>query len=334
MSISQRTKLIFFASVLCVVLGTTGIFLLRDSAPESASVVAVESIPDDEPTDRSLSIDGKEKRHLLVKEVHGAAERKQPGSMRWLQVQAGDELFADDQLRTNTNAAVRLAVDEHSRFELAGRSELSVRELTETVHKLELALGQISVDYDESHERLLKIVASDNENAVAETRSAQFVVQRVGDEVTVATHMGRVKLTAKKETVNVEAGSYSRVRGGSAPIKPEPIPMEVLLKVAAPKRAASGTRSAVISGKTDVGAAVFLNNAPTPVDEKGGFRASVPLHPGRTQVNVVSRTAWGKAEEKLSVQVVPNSGEVTDATVKWGKSASSKKKRKTKKGTN
>ena len=329
MSMSRRVKIITGAAALFATILVVGISMRRCSSFEPP----VEAVP----AEGSILPETVERRteqiHLLVADVRGTAERKRPGRELWDRVKSGDELFADDRLRTGVEAAVRLSIDERSRFELEGRSELSVRELTETVHGLELALGQISVDYDDSPKRLLKIVVSDSDDAVAETRAARFVVHRVGDEVTVATHMGKVKLTAKKESVEVNAGKFSQIRNGNVPIKPEPIPMDVLLKVAAPKRVAPGERSAVVAGKTDVGAAVFLNDAPATVDKSGRFRAAVPIHPGRTQVNVVSRTAWGKAEESLCVTLVPDDGKVKDATVRWGKSGPAKKKRKKKKGT-
>lgn len=320
--ISKRKVQIIAAVVLLFVLSACVLWCLfaASSKPEAGTGLAIPAVRSDAPVFP--------RPHLLVTSVNGKAESLRTGSLIWESVSAGDELFADDRLRTEKNATVRLAVDDKSRFELEGRSELNVEELTATIHQIELALGQISVDYDTSENRILKITASDELDAVAETTAAQFVVQRVGGEVTVATQMGRVKLTAKAESVTVGPQSFSRVSKGSAPMKPEPIPMEVLLKVANPKKGLERDRSTIISGRTNVGAMVLVNDEAADVDETGRFRVAVPLRPGLRQVNVVSNTAWGSAEKQVQVFTVPDDGEVTDAKVKWGTSAGSKTKKK------
>ncbi len=268
------------------------------------------------------------KTHLRVTSVNGKAECLHAGTAVWTTVSEGDELFSDDRLRTEKDAAVQLSVNDKSHFELAGRSELNVRELTETVHQIELALGRINVDYDFYEDRILKITASDELDAVAETQAAKFVVQRVGDAVTVATQMGKVKLTAKAETVTLGPNSFSRVTKGNAPEKPEPIPLEVLLKIANPKKGPDKDRTTIISGHTDVGALVLVEDEVVDVDDTGRFRAAVPRRQGVQQVDIVSSTAWGSAEKRISVYSVPDDGEVTDAKVKWGTSAGEKKTKK------
>lgn len=265
--------------------------------------------------------------HLTVTDVQGRAERRGQGGSEWIAVKALDELFADDKLRTDKDAAVRLSINDKSRFELAGRSELSVRALTETVHKIELALGRLSVDYEASQNRMLKIVASDDaQGAVAETSAARFVVQRVNGEVTVAAKMGKVKLTAKAASVIVGPQSFSRVKEGRAPEKPEPIPISVLLKVAKPKR--HGGKSTVISGKTNIGAMVYVDDEQADVDESGAFRVTIPLLPEQKRVEVVSQTVWGAAKKQVPILKPSAGAAVTGAKVKWGKARSFKKKKK------
>ncbi len=263
---------------------------------------------------------------LVVTQVKGTAERLSQGSAQWVSVRAGDELAADEKLRTGKDAAVRLAVDEKSHFELAGRSELSVKELTETVHQIDLVLGKIDVDYEISDNRILKIVALDEGDAVAETNAARFVVQNVDGEVTVAAKMGKVKLTAKAETVVLGPDMFSRVSRGEAPRKPEPIPVEVLLKVANPKRNSDLEKSTMISGKTDIGAMLEIDDEPVSVDKTGRFKTAIPLVPGRNRVEVVSTTAWGRAERHVPIINTTDSAEITDAKVKWGKADGVKKK--------
>jgi hypothetical protein len=265
--------------------------------------------------------------HLTVAEMNGSAERRAVGSSMWTPVHSGDKLAADESLRTAKDATVRLEVDENSRIELAGRSELGVKELTETVHQIDLVLGKIDIDYDESENRLLKITASDDGDAVAETNRAKFVVQNVDGELTVAAKMGKVKLTARAETVVVEPETFSRVSKGNAPMKPEPIPLDVLLKVANPTRITNREKATVISGKTNVGAMLEVNDVPAEVDESGRFRVTVPLSLGQNEVDVVSTTAWGSAKKRLPIINVSTSAEITDAKVKWGPAQKGKKKK-------
>ncbi len=267
--------------------------------------------------------------NLVVQSVTGSAERTAGQNQKWVPVEAGNKLLAHERIRTEVNASVKLAVDDHSKIELAGRSELSVRDITDTVHQIHLALGQVSVDYGKEKDRVLKIT-SDKNKAVAETREGKFVIQNADGHVSVATTNGEVALSAEDKTVVVGANSVSDVAPGEAPAAPTPIPLKVMLRVANPQKLMEQERVTTIAGKTNVGARVHVNNRPAPVDNSGRFRVAVPLHAGRNNLEVTSTTAWGSAEKQLDPIVVAKAEEegaapIDSAKVLWGKSGLKKK---------
>jgi hypothetical protein len=107
-----------------------------------------------------------------------------------------------------------------------------------------------------------------------------------------------------------------------------------MLRVANPKKLLDQESVATISGRTDVGARVEVNDMAAPVDPEGRFSIRIPLHPGKNPVAVVSTTAWGNAEKQLPPIMVarvnqePNTATVDSAEVRWGKRKSKKKQGK------
>lgn len=268
--------------------------------------------------------------NLVVQSVTGTAERTAGQSQKWVPVEAGNKLLAHERIRTEENASVKLAVDDSSKIELAGRSELSVREITDTVHQIHLALGQVSVDYGKEKNRVLRITSEKNQ-AVAETREGKFVIQNADGHVSVATTNGEVALSAKDKTVIVGENSVSDVVPGQAPAAPTPIPLKVMLRVANPQKLKEQERMTTIAGKTNVGARVHVNNRSAPVDENGRFRVAIPLHVGRNNLEVTSTTTWGSAQKQLDPIVVAKTEEegtapVDSAKVLWGKPGRNKGK--------
>ncbi|WNG48027.1 FecR domain-containing protein [Archangium minus] len=224
----------------------------------------------------------------LVEWTHGA---------QWKALSVGDELAPDDSVRTSPGARVDLWVgDEASRLSISERSEVQVGEVTSSVHSIRLARGRVDVDYRGKEGRVLR-VQSEN-GTVAETREARFTMLRHGAVVAVAMRGGSVNLSSAGVTVQVGAGQQSVVFDGAKPLAPEPIPLEVLLKVAA-KASANEALCVSLTGKVRVGTEVFVEGEPTEVAQDGSFRKDVPRLEGLSQVKVVAREPSGEISEMM-----------------------------------
>jgi len=230
-----------------------------------------------------------------VVEVVGSVERTHEG--KWEALRVGHELAPDDSVRTGPGARVDLKVgDEASRLSIPERSEVRVGEVTRAVHTIELQRGRIDVDYARREDRVLR-VHSEN-GTVAETRAARFTMLRNGAMVAVATRGGSVNLSSAGVTVQVGAGQQSVVIDGAKPLDAEPIPLEVLLKVAS-TASAQDTLCVSLSGKVRVGTEVFVEGEPAQVSSDGSFRADVPRREGLGQVKVVAREPGGEIQEVM-----------------------------------
>ncbi|MGZ3460008.1 MAG: FecR domain-containing protein [Archangium sp.] len=230
-----------------------------------------------------------------VVEVEGTVEWGH--GEKWRALHVGDALAPDDSVRTGSGARVDLRVgDEASRLSIPERSEVRVGEVTRAVHTILLERGRIDVDYRGREERVLRVRSESG--TVAETRAGRFTMLRNGPMVAVATRGGSVSLSSAGVTVQVGAGQQSVVFDSAKPLAAEPIPLEVLLKVAA-KASADDSLCLSLSGKVRAGTEVFVEGEPAEVAPDGSFRADVPRHEGVSQVKVVAREPGGETRESL-----------------------------------
>jgi hypothetical protein len=231
----------------------------------------------------------------IVIAVVGMVERTEGED--WVEVRVGDVLGMDDSIRTGVGSRADLQVgDEASRLSILERSEVRMGEVTRAAHAFWLARGRINVDYRGQGERVLRVQGG--EGAVAETREARFTMLRSGAMVAVATHVGSVRLSSAGGMVEIGAGHQSVVFDGALPLAAEPIPLEVLLKVAAQASA----REAVcvsLSGQVRPGTEVFVEDEPAEVSQDGRFSMEVPLRKGRSEVKVLAREPGGATRETL-----------------------------------
>lgn len=232
----------------------------------------------------------------------------------WKALREGDELSPDDSVRTGPGARVDLRVgDETSRLSIPERSEVHVGEVTRAVHNIRLERGRIDVDYRGRQDRVLRV--SSESGTVAETREARFTMLRNGAMVAVATRGGSVTLSSAGGSVDVGAGQQSVVFDGARPLAAEPIPLEVLLKVAA-KASASESLCLSLSGKVRVGTEVFVEGEPALVSRDGSFRADVPRREGLSQVKVVAREPGGEMRQMM-LACRPRGGPLRTESVKF-----------------
>ena len=176
----------------------------------------------------------------------------------------GQRLRADDSVRTGRDGRTDLQVGARSRLTVAEASQLTVREITEKVHRFKLTRGRIAVDYQADGARLLRIESADGA-AVAETQGARFGVLSTGTAVAIATATGAVNLTSQQKTVEVGAGTQAVAVAGKPPSSAEPIPAKLLLKVAdaAPAQDHQGEKlCAEVEGTAPSGSEVLVDGAP------------------------------------------------------------------------
>jgi hypothetical protein len=249
-----------------------------------------------------------------VVSVRGEVERGKAGGA-WSSVQVGQSVQADDLLRTGAHGATDLSIDGRSRVSLAESSEVSIRELTDSVHRFRLTRGQMTAEYEASGERVLK-VENESGDAVAETKSARFSVLSTGSGIAVATAAGGVDLSAQKRTVRIFAGQQAFAARGVVPMQPTPVPTAVLLKVGNALASESETLCAEIEGTASAGSEVKVDGQPIAVDSWGSFHQVVPRAPGKSGVRVDIRDPSGRAKTQF-VPCSPTPARIDDMAIRW-----------------
>ncbi|QRN93420.1 FecR domain-containing protein [Archangium violaceum] len=227
--------------------------------------------------------------------VEGVVERTQGEG--WVELRVGDALEPDDSVRTGPGARADLRMgDEASRLTLQEQSEVRMGVMSRTSHALRLERGLIDVDYRGQGDRVLHVQVESG--TVAEAREARFTLLRRGTVVAVSTRGGMVNLSSAGATVQVGAGHRSVVLDGGKPLAAEPIPLDVLLEVAA-KASAGKSLCLSLKGKVRVGTEVLVEGEPAEVSVDGSFQANVPRREGRSQVRVLAKEPGGATREML-----------------------------------
>jgi len=206
----------------------------------------------------------------------------------------GQRLRAEDSVRTGRGGRTDLMVGARNRLTVAEGTQLTIREVTEKLHRFKLTRGRIAVDYQADGARLLRIESADG-SAVAETQEARFGVLSTGTAVAIATETGAVNLTSERKTVEVGAGRQAIAVAGRPPSSAEPIPAKLLLKVATAKVANDREGlCAEVEGTAPPGAEVLVDGAPAAVAEDGRFRVRVPSAPEKASAHLAIRDASGR----------------------------------------
>jgi len=250
----------------------------------------------------------------MVLSVRGEVERGKTGGA-WSAVQPGQKVQPDELLRTGAHGATDLTIDGKSRVSLAESSEVSIRELTGTVHRFRLTRGRMSADYDADGERVMR-VENEAGDAVAEAKSARFSVLSTGSGIAVATASGGVDLTARKLTVRVGAGQQSFAPRGDAPSAPTTVPTAVLLKVGNSLAGESETLCAEVDGMASPGSEVTVDGTPIAVAPDGSFHQVVPRRSGEHSVRVDIRDPSGR-EKTGTVPCSPTPARIKDMAIRW-----------------
>lgn len=250
---------------------------------------------------------------LTALSVSSPAERGRHGG-DWTPLQTGSELRADEEIRTGPGGGAELSAGERARIKIAERTQLSVRELREDLHRYRLARGRVLVDYEADGERAVRIEGEGG--TAAEARRARFAVASDGLVFAVATETGRVDLSAAGASMTVEAGRQAAARGGGPPSVGRPVPTEVLLAVAAAGRAGPGARCLDTTGRADPDAFVTIDGVQVPVDGRGRFPIRVD-RVGGDPVEIVATLPDGRTATRSVPCARPDEARVRDIEVRW-----------------
>ncbi len=267
---------------------------------------------------------------VQVTSISGRVERQAPGET-WRPARVGDRLSRAESVRTGPDAAARLSVGTGSRLEVAGSSELSVREITEATHRFRLKEGRLSVDYRDDGKRVIQIEGRDG-TAKVRARAGRFGVVATKRSLAVAARQGEVSISSAGKAVKVRAGERSVALSGQAPSDPLAIPKDVLLSIAGMGRRHRVKQPSVkLSGRTQPGNRLLVGDQAIAPDKRGRFSAKIVLAAGATRVRVVAESPEGKRREGELTYVYrpaptgprpkkpPPRGKITDINIRWGK---------------
>lgn len=249
----------------------------------------------------------------IVEAVTGQVQRS-TSQGDWAALVAGEHLRADDSLRTGKGARTDLRIGDRARLTLTESSQLTIREITDKVHRFQLARGRVKADYKPDAQRVLRIEGS---GGVVESRGARFSMLSTGTAVAIATDAGAVTLLAQNGSVEVREGQQAVAVEGRPPSATEPIPASVLLKVANAAAATDGL-CATVEGVAPAGAEVTVDGAVAAVAPDGRFRVAVPHATDRREVLVALRDAAGR-EETRKVRCVDPPPRIRDFAIHWRK---------------
>jgi len=213
----------------------------------------------------------------------------------WRVASPGQVLTLDDAVRTTDNGSAVLTVGDAS-VELGAGSEVSIRELTAELAKLQLEHGRLAADMPDDAMTLK--VQSAGSSAVAEGKGGKFAVFNDGRGlVAVAPTAGEVKLSSKGGDMLLAAGERASVVDDGAPRK-DAIPRAVLLKVSWPQGKLPRPREVVVRGKVETSTTVTINGTAVAVARDGGFKTTVRVSRGRNPVSVVAVSLKKKTANK------------------------------------
>lgn len=290
------------AAALCAVLAAAGwVFArtvyrappdLRGAMPKSASGAVDEAI---------------------VEAVSGPVQRSTSAG-DWAALAAGEHLRADESLRTGHGARTDLRIGDRARLTVTESSQLTIREISASLHRFQLTRGRVKADYQPDAKRVLRIESA---GGVVESRGARFSVLSTGTTVAIATDTGAVTLRAPEGTVEVREGQQAVATPGRPPSASEPIPASVLLKVANAAAATDGI-CATVEGVAPPGAEVTVDGRAAALEPDGRFRVPVQRAADGREVLVALRDAAGR-EETRKVRCVDPPARIRDFAIHWRK---------------
>jgi len=242
--------------------------------------------------------------------VTGRVEKRDGAG--WVELRAGDQLTAQDTIRTAEGA--RATLDLGAFVEVDDRTELTVGEISASLSEVALTEGRVSANAGATGGPTIRISTRDTD-AIAETDVGRFDVLSSGTgQVTVAAVEGEVQVTARGATVIVPAGTLSTIRTGEAPTAPREIPTSLFLKVSA---AIDARDPEAIRGRTTPGAVVSIGGVRATAAADGQFTGRAALRPGDNAIVVLVEDATGRRARRVLSRRVQATKPRLDTQVEW-----------------
>jgi len=289
------------AAVLCAVIAAAGWLFARTvyrAPPDLRAAPNTAARPVDE---------------AIVEAVSGPVQRSTSAG-DWAALVAGERLRADESLRTGQGARTDLRIGDRARLTIAESSQLTIRELSASVHRFQLTRGRVKADYAPDAKRVVRIESA---GGVVESRGARFSVLSTGTAVAIATDAGAVTLRGAQGAVEVHDGQQAVAMEGRPPSSSEPIPASVLLKVANAAASTDGL-CATVEGVAPPGSEVTVDGQAAPLGPDGRFRVPVQRAADGREVLVALRDAAGR-EETRKVRCVDPPARIRDFAIHWRK---------------
>ncbi len=253
-------------------------------------------------------------RTVRVTAVAGRAER-QSGAGAALPLKVGDQLAADDLVRTEEGSAT-LDVGGRADVTIAGHTQVAIGELTEKLSRVKLRDGRISAVVHAADAKLQ--VEAVGTSAVASADRGEFSMLSTGSQVSVATRSGQVTLSAHGQSVTIGAGQLSVVQRDLPPSAPAAIPPSLFLKVSAPRALAQRQKQTTLHGNTIPGAVISVNGLRVTADPTGEFTATVALKEGANDLTVESEDVLGRRERAAVPRITVDSrAPAATSKVEW-----------------
>lgn len=312
----MRRHLVLFLIVagLALTAGLVALTWLIAETPDQASPLPLSPDEIQTPAPDPLPTGG-----LLVTEVSGMVGRLPRSGQNMAPIVAGEHISPDESIATGDQASAKLRVDDHSEIQLSAQSELKFREMNDKIHRFTLVRGRIGVNYGAGGGRRLR-VESEMSDAVVESEAGSFSLLNNDGTVSLATVSGEAQIQSRGETAVVRAGSISRVLPGEPPAQPAPIPLTVMLRVARPAVRVQRETFTFVSGVTDIGARIHVNEITAPVDSRGKFKVRVPLEIGPNRIVVKTEDVAGNVKtEELPSIIVDVNAPIDGFKIHWGK---------------
>ncbi|MCK9522074.1 MAG: FecR family protein [Proteobacteria bacterium] len=304
--------------ILVLVMVALGLWVTRDkteapptvappapSVSNVAPVVASDAAPTGEPEVRILRQSG----DVRVRTGEGDWEASAPGQ----------QLPVSAEVETGIGARVSLQIGELSTVDMMDSSRVTVRELSDSVQRMGLLGGRVSVNYEEKGERVLMIENASG-TASARVRQGKFSMTNNGTVIAVATETGSVDLTSAGKTVAVVSGLQASASDGEVPTQPGTISPQLILRLSDKACTRQKGTAVKVRGSVAPGTRVFVNQQPAKVNATGQFVADLQLERGKSNILIETEDVVGRRTTRSvsCVIVEPGEPDAREVDFKWG----------------
>ncbi len=242
------------------------------------------------------------KKVFLIVDVSGAVEIESGGV--WIPLTPGMKVKENTRVRTSKGSKVVLALAEGVNVEVKGDSEVLLGGVKEDKVVMKLERGVVSTEIRAAGPvKKVMVTAGDN---VIEASSGTVLLSSDGKGTVAVSSKGTAaKFVINKNTVEVKPGEkivYSK--GVEVLRKSKDAPLELKVKWPPTK---INKKEVTISGTTEPGALITVNETVLYADDKGSFESKVTLEEGKNEIVVIASDILGRENIKRKVIEVDTS---------------------------